>query len=107
MGLAHQMMLRRMVLRARWLPRLQNQEADDFSKEEFRYFDPLICIHVKLEDLGLETMSSLLKVGDEYLSDLEKMRETEKRKAEEKSAKRTSALTGGKRVKGLKETDPW
>ena len=39
-GIAHQMKLRRMVLRARWLPRDENQEADDLTNYEFRHFDP-------------------------------------------------------------------
>ena len=40
MELAHQMKRRRILLRARWLPRLQNQEADDLTNYEFRHFDP-------------------------------------------------------------------
>ena len=35
MELAHQMRRRRLVLRARWLPRLQNEEADALTKGEF------------------------------------------------------------------------
>ena len=38
MELAHQMMRRRLVLRARWLPRLQNEEADALTNVDYRHF---------------------------------------------------------------------
>ena len=107
MELAHQMKLRRMVLRARWLPRLQNQEADDLTNEEFRHFDPAKRIPVTLASLGFKIMDSLFKVGDDYLSEFEKLRESEKRKAAAKAERKSSALTGGKKAKTLKETEPW
>lgn len=108
MELAHQMRLRRMLLRARWLPRLQNQEADDLTNEEFRHFDPKKRIPVKLEELGFKIMDSLFKVGDDYLLELERLRASEKRKATERQDKsRKSALAGSKKLKSLKETDPW
>ena len=39
MELAHQMRRRRLVLRARWLPRLENEEADALTNLDFRHFD--------------------------------------------------------------------
>ena len=39
MELAHQMRRRRLILRARWLPRLQNEEADQLTNNEFHNFD--------------------------------------------------------------------
>ena len=101
MELAHQMKVRRMVLRARWLPRLENQEADDLTNNEFRYFDPAKRIRVDLADLGFKIMDSLFKHGDAYLEELEEQRASEKRKATTRGAKR-----GAKR-KPLRETDPW
>ena len=107
MELAHQMKLRRMVLRARWLPRLQNQEADDLTNEEFRHFDPKRRIHVDLKSLGLEVMDSLFAAGDEYMTELEQARASEKRKAEARMLKgekrtETKAAKGSK----LRDTDP-
>ena len=108
MELAHQMKLRRMVLRARWLPRLQNQEADDLTNEEFRHFDPKRRIHVELKSLGLEVMDSLFSAGDEYMADLENARASEKRKEE---LRRQSGVQRAekKAAKGakLRDTDPW
>ena len=108
MELAHQMKLRRMVLRARWLPRLQNQEADDLTNFELRHFDPKKRIQVDIANLGLELMHSLFKVGDDYLADLERARAAEKLKV---VAKRASGgrLAGkkSKKSKGLRDTDPW
>ena len=101
MELAHQMKVRRMVLRARWLPRLENQEADDLTNNEYRYFDPVKRIRVDLADLGFEIMDSLFEHGDAYLAELEEQRASEKRKAATRGAKR-----GAKR-KPLRETDPW
>ena len=40
MQLAHEMRRRRFLLRARWLPRLQHQEADDLTNDEFHHFCP-------------------------------------------------------------------
>ena len=61
MELAHQMKKRRMALRARWLPRLQNQEADDLTNFELRHFDPKKRIQIELADLGLDLMHSLFE----------------------------------------------
>ena len=40
MELAHQMQLRQAILRALWLPRLQNEEADALTNLDFRHFAP-------------------------------------------------------------------
>ena len=102
------MKLRRMLLRARWLPRLQNQEADDLTNEEFRHFNPAKRIDVDLRRLGFEVMDSLFKAGDDYLADLEKMRESEKRKAENKKhSASTQKASKAKKTKTLRESDPW
>ena len=108
MELAHQMKIRRTLLRARWLPRLQNQEADDLTNDEFRHFDPKKRIEVKLEDLKFRIMNSLFSVGDSYLAELEAARASEKRKRELKLARNDSRKTKRKaKIKGLRETDPW
>ena len=108
MELAHQMKLRRMVLRARWLPRLQNQEADDLTNEEFRHYDPKRRIHVELKSPGLEVMDALFAAGDDYMSDLEKAKAFEMRK-EEMRKQSGEKRTERKAAKGskLRDTDPW
>ena len=74
MELAHQLSRRKLSLRARWLPRLQNQEADDLTNGELRHFDAKRRIHVDLDRLGFEVMPQLFATGDEYLSELERHR---------------------------------
>ena len=108
MELAHQMKLRRTLLRARWLPRLQNQEADDLTNDEFRHFDLSIWIHVDLKSLDFKLMESLFEVGDDYIAELDAAKASEKKRM----AKRVMAgdcvdARKNKRVKGLMETDPW
>ena len=106
MELAHQMKLRHVLLRARWLPRLQNQEADDLTNDEVRHFDPAKRIHVELKDLNFKLMESLFEVGDDY--------EAERARARAKAGKanqlgqdgKASAL-GGRKRRGMRETDPW
>ena len=106
MELAHQMKLRRMLLRARWLPRLQNQEADDLTNYEFSHFDPRKRIAVRLEDLEFKVMNELFSVGDDYLARLEEARASEKRKREARMAG-GSGEAATKKGPGLRETDPW
>ena len=108
MELAHQMKRRRLLLRARWVPRLQNQEADDLTNYEFRHFDPAKRINVELKDLRFKIMDQLFEVGDEYIKELESIRASEKRKAENrKKAGGGADERRQKKGKPLRETDPW
>ena len=94
MELAHQSRVRRMVLRAHWLPRLENEEADALTNFEFRHFDPKRRIEVKLEDLKFAVLDDLFREGEVYVAELEKV------KAQRKAAKAAEGLPYKKR-KGL------
>ena len=107
MELAHQMKRRRMLLRARWVPRLQNQEADDLTNDEFRHFDPKKRIKVELADLKFQIMDRLFEVGDSYIKDLEAARASEKRKADKKSGGVDLDKPRRKQEKPLREKEPW
>ena len=108
MELAHQMKLRRLLLRARWVPRLQNQEADDLTNDEFRHFDPKKRIKVDLKDLKFKIMDQLFEVGDAYTKELEAARSSEKRKAEARKRAGGAEIKDTQRKgKPLRETDPW
>ena len=105
MEVAHQMRRRRLVLRARWLPRLQNEEADQLTNNEFHNFDAKKRIPVELDGLQFQVLPQLFAAGEEYLEDLEKAKTAAKKTDAE-------ALEGGARKrlkgdKGLRETDPW
>ena len=106
MELAHQMKRRHVLLRARWLPRLQNQEADDLTNYEYRHFDPAKRINIELADLNFKLMNSLFRAGDEYEAELAKARARAKAAKDAGPVAKLSAL-GGRKRGGLKESDPW
>ena len=108
MELAHQMRKRRLVLRANWVPRDQNQEADDLTHLEFRHFDERRRIPVSLEDLDFGVMTELFECGDQYIAELDEQR----RKAKEQAAKEAEKGAGKKRKRQLRgqtlsQTQPW
>lgn len=108
MELAHQMKQRRIVLRARWLPRQQNQEADDLTNAEYRHSDPRNRIEMNVQDPGSNIMDSLFKEGDAYIAELEQNRASEKRKKEARLAKgREAGARKGRKERSMRETDPW
>ena len=54
--LACQLGLRRACLHARWIPRLQNEEADALTDGEFDHFDHKLRIPVELDKLKFLVM---------------------------------------------------
>ena len=106
MELAHQMKLRRMLLQARWVTRPHNQEADDLKNYELRHFDPKKRAQADLQDLNFRIMNQLFEVGDDYIKQLEAVRESEKRKAQTKTSGGQNRKAP-KRYRPLRESDPW
>ena len=51
MEVAHQCQRKGLALRANWVPRLENQEADDLTNLEFKRFDVKKRLIVDLEQL--------------------------------------------------------
>ena len=108
MELSHQLRKRRLVLRADWLPRLQNQEADDLTNAEFHAFDPQRRIRVELDRLPFAVLPELFAEGNAYVEALEAQREAER-------ARKASVASGQSRDEGrkrprdepLRVTDPW
>ena len=49
--LAHQVALRGATLRAQWVPRDQNEEADSLTNSDYRHFSPDKRIPVELEKM--------------------------------------------------------
>ena len=94
MELAHQSRIRRMVLRAHWLPRLENEEADALTNFEFRHFDPARRVEVQLKDLKFAVLDDLFREGEAYIAELEKA------KGQKKAARDAGGLNAGKRSKG-------
>ena len=105
MELAHQMRIRRLVLRAHWLPRLENEEADALTNFDYRHFNAKHRIEVKLEDLKFKVLNELFQEGEDYVAALEKA------KAQQKEAKASGAVQVGKKRKklgdSLRDREPW
>ena len=104
MEVACQAALKGAVLRARWLPRLQNEEADALTNSDFSHFDPALRIDVDLETLPFVVMPALFAEGDAYVAELSELKAAE--------AKRIAG--GGERYPGkrrkkdkLADRDPW
>ena len=74
MELATRLGRRAATLRADWIPRLQNEEADGLTNWDFCHFDPARRIDVKLEDLHFHILTDLFVAGDEYISELEELK---------------------------------
>ena len=108
MELAHQMRRRRLVLRAHWLPRLENEEADALTNFDFRHFDKGKRIPVALDTLGFGIMPRLFELGEAFLADKEKAKEHAK--ISKDRALDGGSLGAGKRRKmgdSLSQREPW
>ena len=106
MELSSQLGRRGASLRASWIPRLQNEEADALTSWDFRHFDPKLRIDVNLEELRFSIVNELFDAGDSYLSELDDLRAKGK-----VAAAASSSVPGTKRRKqkgnALKDRDPW
>ena len=78
MELSCQLGLRRACLQARWIPRLQNEEADALTNGDYRHFDEALRIPVDLEKLQFRVLNELFREGDEYVKELDALKAAEK-----------------------------
>ena len=83
MELAAQMHLRGVIIRGRWLPRLQNEEADALSNFEFDSFDEKLRIDIEEDDMGrlklpFLLLNDLFDAGSAYISELATVKEKER-----------------------------
>ena len=108
--LSCQLGLRRAALHARWIPRLQNEEADALTNSDFRHFDPKLRIPVDVDQLGFKVLPMLFETGELYVRELEATRKAIKDKADEDRKKGFARKEGKARKLGcesLRERDPW
>ena len=68
--LCHRLQIRNATLRARWLPRLQNEEADALTDGDFRYLDLNNRIEVDLARLSFGVLPELFEAGESYVAEL-------------------------------------
>ena len=100
MEVSYQCRMRGLSLRADWVPRLENQEADDLTNMEFKSFDPAKRLDVRLEDLEFGVLKHLFDVGDSYLAEIEHLKSLA---TIQTKAGRKRKLAGD----SLRERDPW
>ena len=105
MELSCQLGLRRACLQARWIPRLQNEEADALTNGEFHHFDPSFRIPVDLDKLEFMVLNDLFREGDSYVTELAELKKAELEK--KRAAPSSSTTTSKKKGPTLREKDPW
>ena len=66
--LCHQPARRRAALRAQWVPRLVNEEADALTNSDFRNFRPEHRIEVDLDTLPFGVLPRLLECGEGFVA---------------------------------------
>ena len=104
MELSAQLDLRGIELDLQWVPRWQNQEADDLTNERFDDFDERRRINVQFEQLEFMVMGKLLEKAGELDSEL-RLHKTSK------EAKQAMESASGEKVRSkkgqLRWQDPW
>ena len=101
---ATQLGRRAAALRADWIPRLQNEEADALTNWEFRHFDESKRIEVDLEKLNFHVMRDLFSAGDDYLSEIEKLKSQARTATASEPDRKARKVAKGQ---SLRERDPW
>ena len=76
--LAHQLSLRRAALRAQWISRMQNEEADALTNEDFRHFCPGRMIPVDLARLPSGLLPQLFEQGKSFVAELDELKRATK-----------------------------
>ena len=98
MELAYQMAGLNATLSLSWIPREQNEEADDLTKNRFEKFDPKKRIEVNLEEIGFKVIPVLAEVAGRLDEEI-RMRKVSKEGKEH--GPKTSA------EQKLRMTQPW
>ena len=105
MELACQLGRRRAALHARWIPRLQNEEADALTNEDYRHFNMSMRIPVDLNTLPFVVMKELFEVGDAYVEEVNRLKELAKMEAKNPSLQVVRRKTPAHMKLGA--TSPW
>ena len=107
MELSHQMRRRNAVLRAAWLPRLQNEEADALTNGDYRHFDRGKRIPVSLADLRFGVLDSPMEEGLAYLDEVSALRAKESEaRAAAATAKQDKARKRKRAGETLRDREP-
>ena len=98
MELAFQLSQLKVSLSLQWIPREQNEEADDLSKERFDKFEASKRIEVDLEDIGFRVIPRLAEVAGKLDEEI-KLRKTSK--GDSSASRKTPA------EEKMRMTQPW
>ena len=104
MELSCQLGLRRAALRANWIPRLQNEEADALTNGDFGHFTAAKRIDVDLGSLPFRILNELFAEGEAYRTELEALKSQDK---ERKAKAAEGSAAKGRKSKKLREKEPW
>ena len=105
MELAVQLDMAGIDLQLQWVPRGQNQPADDLTNSRFDDFDSKNRMSVVFEDMPFKVMGKLLEKAGDLDTELKLFRTSKEAKAAQQSS---SLATGKKAKKGeLRWRDPW
>ena len=103
MEVAYQCRRRGLILRANWVPRLENQEADDLTNLDFKSFDPRRRLNVDLDSLKFGVLDRLFAEGDKYVAELAELKAEAARTPARGNLRRKKQMQG----ETLKERQPW
>ena len=98
MELAAQLDLYKLDLSLAWVPREQNEAADDLSKEKFDQFDPKRRINVDMEEMNFLVLRKLVDAATALDNDIK-----EKKISKQKAVASSKTPPHAK----LRLTQPW
>ena len=107
MELSTQLGRRGATLRADWIPRLQNEEADALTNSDFRHFDSSKRIPVNLSELKFNVLNHLFDNGDTYLKELESLKSKVPKAAPSSLPAVPAKRRRRKKGDALRDRDPW
>ena len=91
-------------MRANWIPRLQNEEADALTNSDFRHFSANRRINVNLDSLPFVMLNDLFAEGEAYLSELAALKDQEKKR---KLSSPGSPKGARRKDEKLRVSQPW
>ena len=100
--LAEQLRARRLKLDLAWVPRLQNEEADALTNQQYESFDPRLEVKLDLERIDWIVLKKMSGVAEDIYTRLNDM------KTERKAALEQHAAPQKRRPEDrLRHRDPW
>ena len=103
--LAVQVGMRGAVLRADWIPRLENEEADALTNWEFHHINPANRVEVDLDKLSFKVMNILLEAGEDYVTEVNALKAKDRLRREAEKGQGVKSRKAKGQTLGAR--DPW